>query len=172
MTLHLTNLKQSKMTKPLKYISSILVLTLLDQLSKTYLISYLKTKPHFILEVTPFLDFVYAWNYGVSFGLFREYYQYSNYALLALNSLIIIYLLKLLFKSTEKLSVWGLNIIIGGAIGNITDRIIRGAVFDFIYFNYDGFDFPAFNLADSFISVGAALFIYDYFWRKKSLENN
>jgi signal peptidase II len=146
-----------------------LVLVLLDQLSKTYLISYLKTKPQFILNITPFLDLVYAWNYGISFGLFREYYQYSNYVLIVLNSLITIYLINFSLGIKSKLSTWGLNLIIGGAIGNLIDRLIRGAVFDFIYFNYNEFEFPAFNLADCFITVGAALFIWDYLLQKKSL---
>ena len=150
------------------YLSSLLILVLFDQLSKTYLISYLKTEPNFILEILPFLDFVYAWNYGISFGLFKQYYQYSNYVLLVLNSFIVMYLINMLVKSESKLSIYGLNLIISGAIGNLVDRIIRGAVFDFIYFNYQEFSFPAFNLADSFISIGAALFIYDYFFNKKT----
>ena len=118
------------------YLSSLLILVLFDQLSKTYLISYLKTEPNFILEILPFLDFVYAWNYGISFGLFKQYYQYSNYVLLVLNSFIVMYLINMLVKSESKLSIYGLNLIISGAIGNLVDRIIRGAVFDFIYFNY------------------------------------
>lgn len=157
------------MTKLIKYLPILLTLILLDQISKTYLISYLKTQAHYILEITSFLDFVYAWNYGVSFGLFKEYYQYSNYALLALNSLIVIYLCNMLLKSESKLSTWGLKFIIGGAIGNLVDRVFRGAVFDFIYFNYGDLNFPAFNLADSFITIGAGLFIYDYFLAKKPL---
>ena len=60
----------------------------------------------------------------------------------------------------------GLGFIIGGALGNLIDRIIRGAVFDFIYFNYQEFSFPAFNFADSFITIGAAMFIYDYLFNK------
>lgn len=148
---------------------TLLLLIIIDQLSKTYLISYLKTKPHFILEIFPFLDFVYAWNYGISFGLFKQYYQYSNYILLVLNSCIVIYLINMLVKSKSRISTYGLNLIVGGAIGNLVDRVIRGAVFDFIYFNYQDFSFPAFNLADSFISIGAILFIYDYFFLKKSL---
>ena len=148
------------------YLSSLLILVLFDQLSKTYLISYLKTEPNFILEILPFLDFVYAWNYGISFGLFKQYYQYSNYVLLVLNSFIVMYLINMLVKSESKLSIYGLNLIISGAIGNLVDRIIRGAVFDFIYFNYQEFSFPAFNFADSFITIGAAMFIYDYLFNK------
>jgi len=155
------------MKKIINYSLSVLVLIALDQISKTYLISYLKTQTRFILEVLPFLDLVYAWNYGISFGLFKQYYQYSNYALLISNSFIVIYLISLLLKSESKLALYGLTFIIGGALGNLIDRIIRGAVFDFIYFNYQEFSFPAFNLADSFITIGAAMFIYDYLFNKK-----
>jgi len=154
------------MKKFISYSLTVLILITLDQISKTYLISHLKTQPRFILEVLPFLDLVYAWNYGISFGLFKQYYQYSNYALLILNSFIVIYLINLLLKSESKLSLYGLAFIIGGALGNLIDRIIRGAVFDFIYFNYQEFSFPAFNFADSFITIGAAMFIYDYLFNK------
>lgn len=149
------------MKKFISCLLSVLISITLDQTSKTYLISYLKTQPRFILKVLPFLDLVYAWNYGISFGLFKKYYQYSNYALLILNSFIVIYLINLLLKSKSKLSFYGLALIIGGALGNLIDRIIWGAVFDFIYFNYQTFSFPAFNLADSLITTGATMFIYD-----------
>jgi signal peptidase II len=142
------------MKKIINYSLSVLVLIALDQLSKTYLISYLKTQPRFILEILPFLDLVYAWNYDISFGLFKQYYQYSNYALLISNSFIVIYLISLLLKSESKLALYGLIFIIGGALGNLIDRIIRGAVFD-----YQEFGFPAFNLADSFITMGL---LYSY----------
>lgn len=157
------------MSRFVKYLLISLILVAFDQTSKNFLITYLKTQPHFIFEIAPFLDFVYTWNYGISFGIFKQYYQYSNYILLVLNSLIVIYLTNMLLKSESRLSIYGLNLIIGGAIGNLADRVMQGAVFDFIYFNYKDFGFPAFNLADSFISIGAALFIYDHFLRKKSV---
>lgn len=143
---------------------TILILVALDQLSKGFLITYLKTQPLYIIEVMPFLDFVYAWNYGISFGLFRQYYQYSNIVFLLLNSMIVIYLSNLLTKSDSCIAQAGLTLIIGGAIGNIIDRLFHGAVFDFIYFHYQDYAFPAFNLADSFITVGAALFLYKYYF--------
>ena len=69
------------------YFIAVLSLIIIDQGSKSFLISYLKTQPNYIFELLPILDFVYAWNHGISFGLFREYYQYSNIAFLILNSI-------------------------------------------------------------------------------------
>ena len=144
----------------LSYAILLISLVLLDQASKSFFISYLKTQPYFVVEALPFLDFVYAWNYGISFGLFSDQYQYSNYAFLVINTIIIIYLFYIMLQSKSVLFQYGLNIIIAGALGNLIDRIIRGAVFDFIYFNYQGYSFPAFNLADSFITIGAIILIF------------
>ncbi|MDP5110725.1 MAG: signal peptidase II [Rickettsiaceae bacterium] len=149
------------------------LLIFLDQVSKTFLISYLKGKPEYMIELMPMLNIVYAWNHGISFGLFRNYYQYSNYAFLALNSIIILYLCYLTIKSQTNLAFIGFSIIVGGALGNLIDRIFRGAVFDFLYFYYGDLSFPAFNLADSFITIGAGLLIWEYLFcpRKKILDD-
>jgi signal peptidase II len=154
--------------KLIYYFIAIIFLIAIDQGSKSFLIIYLKTQPNYALELLPILDFVYAWNYGISFGLFREYYQYANIAFFILNSIIIIYLCCLIFKTQACLAQLGLILIIGGALGNLIDRIIRGAVFDFIYIYYQDLAFPAFNMADSFITVGACFFIYDYLFCSKN----
>ena len=60
------------------YLFMIFVLVGADQTSKTLLIYHLKTEPGYLKEIFPFLDFVYAWNHGISFGLFREYHQYAR----------------------------------------------------------------------------------------------
>ena len=144
------------------YLFLILLLIAADQGSKTFFISYLKTQPGYLKEIFPFLDFVYAWNYGISFGLFQKHHQSSNFLFLGLNSLIIIYLVYLFYTSKEVAAQVGMIFIIGGAFGNLFDRILRGAVFDFLHFHYEDFSFPAFNLADSFITIGACFFIYNY----------
>ena len=149
------------------YFIAVLSLISVDQISKMFFISYLKTQSGYTIKALPILDIVYAWNYGISFGLFREYYQYSNLVFAILNGLIILYLIYTLCRTNYFLSQLGLVFIIGGALGNLTDRILLGAVFDFIYFHYQGFAFPAFNLADSFITIGACLFIYDSIFSKK-----
>ena len=142
------------------YLALFTVLILLDQGSKWFLISYLKTQESYILNLYPILDFVYVWNYGISFGLFGEYYQYSNIVFSILSSAIIIYLIYLIVKEKSVLGKHGIALIISGAVANLIDRILHGAVFDFIYLHYHSYAFPAFNLADSFITVGAMLLFY------------
>lgn len=152
-----------KLKKIFKYLLLIILLVSIDQLSKSYLISYLKIQAGMTYKLTYFLSLVYAWNYGISFGLFSNYYQYSNYIFLAINSVIIMYIFSQLFGNKSRLQSTGFAIIIGGAIGNIIDRIFRGAVFDFLYFHYKDYSFPAFNLADAFINIGVVLVIISFF---------
>lgn len=135
----------------------------IDQISKFFAISFLKTNIGMTYKITSFFSFVYAWNYGISFGFLGGYFQYSNYAFLVINCLIVGYLIALINSSTSSLQTFGYSFIIGGAIGNIIDRIIRGAVFDFIFFHYAKYNFPVFNLADAFINIGVLIIIISLF---------
>ncbi|MFK7974167.1 MAG: signal peptidase II [Rickettsiaceae bacterium] len=151
------------MIKRLSYYSVLLLsLICIDQISKSLVVDYLPTQSNYTKTILPFLDLIYAWNHGISFGLFHQYYQHSNLVFLILNSLIILYLFYVLYQSSGFLYQSALILIIGGALGNLLDRIFRGAVFDFIYLHYQEFYFPAFNLADSFISIGGFLLIVNY----------
>ena len=155
-----------------KYLISIfiiLVIVFVDQYSKLYLISYLKTQPGYLIEVTSFFDIVYAWNYGASFGFFKEYYQYSNYAFMGLNSLIALLLLGLIIRARNGFEYISFSLILGGALGNIIDRVTHGAVFDFLYLHYGNYHFPVFNIADSFISIGAGLYLLGCYFSKSKL---
>lgn len=142
--------------------SAIMVLILSDQLLKLWLIKFLKTQPGYSITLTPYFNIVYVWNYGISFGLFANYYQYSNYVLATLNCFIVLYLLRILIISSKKYQSYGLLMIISGALGNIVDRLIHGAVFDFIHLHYHNFHYPAFNLADIFITLGVILLFGSY----------
>ncbi len=148
----------------------IIKLVALDQLTKWWFMHYLLQTPGLTLKVTNFFSIVHSWNYGISFGLFRSYYQYSNAILIVVNILITIYLWKILINCCTTLSFLGYSCIIGGAIGNIVDRIFKGAVFDFIYLHYWEYGFPVFNLADSFITIGVMVLGYEYKVAKKSVE--
>ncbi|HJD55736.1 MAG TPA: signal peptidase II [Rickettsia endosymbiont of Pyrocoelia pectoralis] len=148
----------------------IITLAIIDQLTKWWFINNLRWKPGLMLKITSFLDMVYTWNYGISFGLMREYYQYSNYAFIITNTIIVAYLYYLMMSSKTIGGFSGYSFVIGGAIGNIIDRFFRGAVFDFIHFHYQDYSFPVFNLADCFITIGVIILIEDYYSSKKVVE--
>lgn len=148
----------------------IITLIIIDQLTKWWFINNLRWQPGLMLKVTSFLNMVYTWNYGISFGLMREYYQYSNFSFIVINSAIVGYLYYLMIRSKTIGGFAGYSFVIGGAIGNIIDRIFRGAVFDFIHFYYQDYSFPVFNLADCFITIGVMILIEDYYSSKKVVE--
>lgn len=143
------------------------ILIFIDQITKFWFIRYLKTKPGLMAKPFSFLDFIYTWNYGISFGIFRSYYQYSNFAFGVINTCITIYLCTLLKKCKTLIGFLGYTLIVCGAVGNLIDRIFHGAVFDFIYFHYENYGFSIFNLADAFISIGVGLLLYEFIFSPK-----
>lgn len=148
----------------------IITLVIIDQLTKWWFINNLRWKPGLTLKVTSFLNMVYTWNYGISFGLMRDYYQYSNIVFLITNTIIVCYLYYLMMSSKTIGGFAGYSFVIGGAIGNLIDRSFRGAVFDFINFHYQDYSFPVFNLADCFITLGVIILVEDYYSAKKNIE--
>ena len=149
----------------------ILKLVLLDQITKWWFLGALPQYPYHTMRVGEYLNFVYVWNYGISFGFFSNYYQYSNWAFCAISIAIIIYLLYLLSAPESKKMLVGLCFVTGGGIGNLVDRIYRGAVFDFIDIHYGSIHFPAFNLADMFVSVGVCILLLHYFLLSRKVAN-
>ena len=146
----------------------ILILISIDQFSKIFFIDFLATQPGYVLDIGPFFSIVHTWNYGISFGLFNQYQKYSNIIFLISNSLIILYLLAnyIIDDRSHKLYL----LVISGGIGNLLDRVMRGAVFDFILLHYDNYYFPVFNFADILISGGIFWFIIEIFFIKKNKQ--
>ncbi|MCL2369097.1 MAG: signal peptidase II [Alphaproteobacteria bacterium] len=151
-----------------------LALTLLiDQLTKWYMLSWVtrgnvplfgnafEVAPYaFLMErITPFFNIVFTWNPGVSFSMFREIGSYTPMILIAITSAITAYFAYLMVQSKNMWERAALALIVGGAIGNLIDRIRFGAVIDFLDFHYAGFHWPAFNFADVFIVFGVVLYI-------------
>lgn len=134
------------------------ILLLLDQTTKLYLIEHLKTLPEQQITILPFLKLIYSWNYGISFGMFSEY-EYSNILFLALNSCIIVYLCYHSYEVTDSVQRMAIYLIITGALGNLIDRGLHGAVFDFLHFYFGEYIFPTFNIADMYVSIGACLYV-------------
>jgi len=132
---------------------------LLDQLSKWSALSNLKLG---IPEpVLPFLNWLLLFNPGAAFSFLAQGSGWQRWFFTILGLLASIYIVWLLRKShNDQLLCVALSLILGGALGNVLDRIMYGAVVDFIDLYYANWHWPAFNIADSAICIGAALIIW------------
>ena len=133
---------------------------ILDQASKWWVLLDLMNPPKTI-EVTPFFNLVLVWNRGISFGMFSDEGNAGVWILSILALVIVGFLLNWLRKAETKFIAISLGLIIGGALGNVIDRAVHTAVVDFLDFYIGTFRWPAFNAADSFITIGAVLLIAD-----------
>ncbi|MDX2277402.1 MAG: signal peptidase II [Hyphomonadaceae bacterium] len=113
------------------------------------------------IEVSGIFDLTMVWNRGVSFGMFRADSGIGRWALVAMSFVISGVFVWWLRSATRKLTGVALGLVIGGALGNVIDRIRFGAVVDFL--DFSGLYFPwVFNVADAAISVGAGLLLLDF----------
>lgn len=108
------------------------------------------------IEITSFFNFTMVWNDGVSFGMFQSG---NPWPLIIVSLMIAALFTSWLMKSKTWREAIPLAMIIGGALGNVIDRFHFGAVADFLDFHIAGWHYPAFNIADSFISVGIVILI-------------
>ena len=111
--------------------------------------------------LTPFANLVMVWNRGVSFGLFAGTGGQNPYILVGVAAVITVVLLWWLSRTRDALMQCALVLIIAGAIANVHDRLRFGAVADFMDLHVAGYHWPAFNIADSAIVIGAALMVFD-----------
>lgn len=143
---------------------------IIDQLSKYIILKYVLTEYAAVI-IAPFFAIVRAWNTGVSFSMFNNYGIKGVYVLSSVALIIVVMLLKWLKDEKNNVIRVALGLIIGGAIGNVIDRIRLGAVFDFLDFHIGEYHWPAFNMADSFICIGAGIVIvYSLLGSKKKEE--
>lgn len=143
------------------------IVVLLDQASKLQIVDALSNRGEVMLA--PFFNLVLVYNEGAAFSFLNDAggWQRGLFILIAAAASILI--LHLLRKHKgEALFSLALSLILGGALGNLLDRIRIGHVVDFLDFHLMGHHFPAFNLADSAITLGAALLILDSFKKGKS----
>jgi signal peptidase II len=132
----------------------------LDQLTKWAALDLLDLTARPI-TVTPFFNLVMVWNRGVSFGMLNDVGALAPWLLPGLAVGVVIVLLFWLRRSEHALMAVGLGMVIGGALGNVIDRLRYGAVVDFLDFHVAGYHWPAFNIADAGICVGAGLILVD-----------
>ena len=132
----------------------------LDQLSKWWILSVVMQPPRRV-PVTGFFDLVLVLNRGVSFGMLGGAPEWVAGALIVFAVLLAAALGIWMWRAQTMLLTLALGLVIGGAIGNVIDRIRFGAVVDFLDFYVGDYHWPAFNVADSAITVGVILLILD-----------
>lgn len=132
----------------------------LDQISKYYVIQVFAWGD--LLKVTGFFDLVRAHNTGAAFSLFASQPGWQRGFFIAVASIASVFILYLLRKdSGSMLSKLSLSLILGGALGNLIDRLAHGYVVDFLSLHLGSYYWPAFNIADSAITIGAVLLTWD-----------
>ncbi len=136
------------------------VVVVLDQLSKAWVFRSLLAE-RMEIEVLPIFTLVKRYNTGISFSIFATDHATGPWVFALLATVIALGLLTWLSQTSDRLPAIGLALVVGGAIGNVIDRVREGAVMDFLLFHWKGWAWPAFNLADSAITIGVALLIWD-----------
>jgi len=144
----------------LPWLGIALAVIVLDQLTKAWIAATFQLGD--ARMVTPFFDIVRAHNRGAAFSFLNDASGWQRWFFFGLGIAaagFIVWLLKR--HGGQRLFGWALALILGGALGNVVDRLLRGHVIDFIQVHWKSHYFPSFNVADSAITIGAALLILD-----------
>ena len=137
----------------------------MDQSVKWWLLNIVNMPDVRHITITPFFELVMAWNKGVSYGLMTTHVQTL---LIGISILISAVLWLWACRSPRPLTVSGLGLIIGGALGNAMDRAVHGAVADFFLFHWRDWNWYVFNPADVAIFAGVALLLYESWGERKA----
>ena len=140
----------------LLYFTVVFGLVAFDQLSKYYIVANIPLNS--AIDIIPgFFKLTYVQNFGAGFSILQN----QNTLFLIITPIAIIFLCYLLFKTKkgDLFTISGLLLMIAGALGNFIDRVFTVYVVDFLDFVIFGYDFPVFNIADSFLTIGVFLFI-------------
>ena len=141
----------------------VISLVLIDQVTKI-LVYIEKERIGTGIPILNFFNIVYVENRGISFGIFSSYD--ASFYLGILSFLISFYIIFIIKMTQEIWEIIGLSLILGGALGNGLDRVINNYVIDFFDFHYNNLHWPAFNFADSFITIGGLIFFWRIFFKK------
>ena len=151
-------------------VSFALVLAGIDQTIKWLVVfglGYKTGEPHALL---PFLDIRLLWNPGISYGLFDTGGATGQWLLFVFGSLITLGFIWALGTASTRMTSMAYGLIIGGAVGNLVDRLLHGAVVDFISFHAAGYYWYVFNIADIWITFGVGLLIIDILFGSEKPE--
>ncbi|HWS13310.1 MAG TPA: signal peptidase II [Rhodocyclaceae bacterium] len=140
-----------------------------DQLTKYAMTQWLERGQS--VRVTPFFDLVLVYNPGAAFSFLADAAGWQRWFFVLLALGISVWLVRLIrVHAGERWLALSFALILGGALGNVIDRLFHGAVIDFLYFHAGRYGWPAFNVADSAISVGVALLLWDQFFAQRRRE--
>ncbi len=149
-----------KNTGLMLWLSVAIIVVLLDQLSKitmTRLLVYGQSE-----AINTYFNLVMVYNEGAAFSFLANSGGWQRWFFTALALAVSIAIVWMLNRNaSQRLFCWSLSLILGGAVGNLIDRLVYGHVIDFLDFHVGSWHWPAFNIADSAITVGAALFVLD-----------
>ena len=150
-------MNQSHSTK--RFLSLAGAVLLVDIVTKQWMLGLIFDPPR-IIEVTPFFNLAPVWNPGVSFGVLAGHPLLVK-IVVPLLALAIIWWLWRQLPSLGRWQQLAAGLIAGGAIGNVIDRLVYGRVVDFVDLHLAGWHWPAFNVADSALSIGVVLWLYE-----------
>ncbi|MGF6147416.1 Lipoprotein signal peptidase [Kingella potus] len=140
----------------------------LDQITKYAVLARFEDFERLNL-IPGFFDLTLVYNTGAAFSFLASAGGWQKYFFVALAAVICTWLVRAVKKGEfGAWGSWGAAMVVGGALGNVIDRFIHGKVVDFLLFYGESWSYPAFNAADSFICVGAALIVIDSFKHKKT----
>ncbi|MAM88618.1 signal peptidase II [Marinobacter sp. UBA2678] len=122
------------------------------------------------IPLTSFFNWVHVWNTGAAFSLLADAGGWQRYFFIVLALTVSVALILMLRKPLPRLEAMGYSLILGGAVGNVADRIIRGYVVDYLDFHWYDWHWPAFNLADVGICLGAVLLLVTTFRDARSTK--
>ncbi|MFO1282220.1 MAG: signal peptidase II [Burkholderiales bacterium] len=151
---------------PVRWLAIAAGLVVADQATKAAVLAAFR--PGEELPLAPFLSLILTFNKGAAFSFLAGADGWQRWLFTATAvgaSLLLVWLLK---RGGDRIYCWGLALILGGAIGNLIDRVWLGEVVDFVLVHWRGWSYPAFNVADSAITVGAGLLIIDSFRQRRA----
>jgi len=144
-----------------------LVTLVLDQATKLYCLFVYDLPVREPVELTPFLNLIVVWNRGISYGLFQQHTDVGRWILILVSILAAFGLSYWIRHTSGRLLAASLGLIVGGAIGNVIDRLAYGAVFDFLQLHIGTWSWYVFNVADAAIVAGVIGLLYDSFVLEK-----
>jgi len=155
----------------LRWLLLSLAVVVLDQVSKQMIVASFMLYES--LEILPVFNLILVYNEGAAFSFLSDQPGWQRWFLAGVATVVTLVMIVWLrgLKQHERLTAMALGLIIGGAVGNLIDRVLFGHVIDFLDFHFGQYHWPAFNVADSAISIGVAIMLYEILFDGNKAEN-